>query len=90
MVDEGDSTDSELYAELFNTLGALFESAGRNDEALLSYLKTDLLYGMQSDSHAEALYRLAQLWPKTGDAGKGADAKQRLAKLYPTSPWVKK
>ncbi len=90
MVDGGDSTDSELYAELFNTLGALFEAAGRNDEALLSYLKTDLLYGMQSDSHAEALYRLSQLWPKTGDAGKGADAKQRLAKLYPTSPWVKK
>ncbi|MFN7626925.1 MAG: tetratricopeptide repeat protein, partial [Pirellula sp.] len=90
MVDEGDSTDSELYAELFNTLGALFEAAGRNDEALLSYLKTDLLYGMQSDSHAEALYRLSQLWPKTGDAGKGADAKQRLAKLYPTSPLVKK
>jgi tetratricopeptide (TPR) repeat protein len=90
MVDEGDSSDSELYAELFNTLGALFEASGRNDEALLSYLKTDLLYGMQSEPHAEALYRLSQLWGKMGEASQAADSKQRLAKLYPTSPWVKK
>jgi len=90
MVDEGDSTDSELFAEIFNSLGLLFESAGRTDEAELSYLKTDLLYPMQTEPHAEALYRLAQLWEKTGNGQRAADARQRLGKLYPTSPWVKK
>jgi tetratricopeptide (TPR) repeat protein len=90
MVDEGDSTDSELYAELFNSLGGLFESAGRNDEAELAYLKTHLLYQMQSESHAEALYRLSQLWGKMGNVQRAADAKQQLGKLYPTSPWAKK
>jgi tetratricopeptide (TPR) repeat protein len=90
MVDDGDSTDSELFAEIFNTLGSLFEAAGRNDEALLSYLKTDLLYAMQSEPHAESLYRLSQLWAKMGDVQQAAESKQRLSKLYPTSPWVKK
>ncbi len=90
MVDEGDSTDSELYAELFNSLGALFAAAGRTDEAELSYLKTELLYPMQSDAHAEALYHLSQLWNKMGNPQRAADAKQKLGKLYPTSPWTKK
>jgi tetratricopeptide (TPR) repeat protein len=90
MVDEGDSTDGELFAELFNTLGSLFATAGRNEEAVLSYLKTDQLYGAQSEPHAEALYRLTQLWTKMGSAQKAADAKQKLEKLYPTSPWVRK
>jgi tetratricopeptide (TPR) repeat protein len=90
MVDEGDSTDAELFAELFNTLGTLLASAGRNDEAILSYLKTDLLYGSQSEQHAQALYQLTQLWTKVGDNQRAADSKQKLEKLYPTSPWVKK
>ncbi len=90
IVDEGDSTDSELFSELFNVLGSLFEGAGRLDEAELSYLKTDLLYPMQAEQHAEALYRLSQLWSKTGNAQRAADAKLKLGKLYPTSPWVKK
>jgi len=90
MVDEGDSTDSELYAELFNTLGLMFETAGRIDEAELSYLKTDLLYPMQADAHAEALFHLAKLSTKMGNTQRAADAKQKLGKLYPTSPWTKK
>ena len=67
MVDEGDSTDGELFANIYNTLGSLFAAAGRTDEAVLSYLKTDLLYGSQSEQHAEALYKLVQLWTKLGD-----------------------
>jgi TolA-binding protein len=75
---------------LFNTLGLMFEAAGRNDEAELSYLKTDLLYPMQADAHAESLYHLAKLWAKQGNTQRAADAKQKLGKLYPTSPWTKK
>lgn len=90
MVDEGDSTDGELFAELFNTLGTLLAGAGRDEEAILSYLKTDQLYGSQSEAHAESLYRLSMLWTKLGSTQKAADAKQKLEKLYPTSPWVRK
>jgi tetratricopeptide (TPR) repeat protein len=90
IVDEGDSTDAVLFAELYNALGAIFASQGNDYEAVLSYLKTDLLYSSQSDPHAEALYHLSKLWEKVGEPLKATEAKSRLAKQYPTSPWVKK
>lgn len=90
MVDEGDATDAELFAELFNAIGGIQQGAGNNDEAILAFLKTDLLYASQTEAHAEALYSLSQLWPKIGDNQRAIDAKSRLAKLYPTSPWLKK
>ncbi len=90
MVDEGDSTDAELYSELFNALGGILKGAGNNDEAILAYLKTDLLYANEPDAHAEALYYLSQLWPLIGENQRGTETKSRLAKLYPTTPWLKK
>ncbi|MCU0721814.1 MAG: hypothetical protein MUC83_19035 [Pirellula sp.] len=90
MVDEGDSTDAELFADLYNALGSIHQSQNNHYEAVLSYLKTDLLYSSQAEAHAEALYNLTQLWTKVGEPLQSTDAKSRLAKLYPTSPWVKK
>ena len=90
MVDEGDSTDAELYSELFNALGGIFRAAGNNDEAILAFLKTDLLYASEPDAHAEALYNLSQLWTLIGENQRATETKSRLSKLYPTSPWLKK
>jgi tetratricopeptide (TPR) repeat protein len=90
MVDEGDSSDAEFFAELYNAIGNILFSAGKNEEAVLAFLKTDLLYASEIDAHAEALYWLSQLWPKIGDNQRATETKSRLAKLYPTSPWLKK
>ncbi|MCY2983943.1 MAG: tetratricopeptide repeat protein [Planctomycetota bacterium] len=90
MVDEGDSTDAELFSELFNALGGILRTAGNNDEAILAFLKTDLLYSTEQDAHAEALFNLAQLWSAVGENIRATEAKSRLAKLYPTSPWLNK
>ncbi len=90
MVDEGDSTDAELFSELFNSIGGILKGAGNNDEAILAYLKTDLLYASEPEAHAEALYHLSQLWPLVGENQRGTETRSRLAKLYPTSPWLKK
>ena len=90
MVDEGDSSDAELFSELYNAMGGILQTAGRNEEAILSYLKTDLLYASEIEAHAEALYWLSQLWPKIGENQRATEAKSRLAKLYPTSLWLKK
>ncbi len=49
-----------------------------------------MLYSSQTEPHAEALYNLSKLWEKVGDPLKATDAKSRLAKLYPTSPWLSK
>ncbi len=90
MVDDGDSSDTELFSELFNALGGVLRTAGKNEEAVLAFLKTDLLYSNEPDAHAEALYHLAQLWPLIGENQRATEAKSRLARLYPTSPWLKK
>ena len=90
MVDEGDSTDAELYSELFNALGGIFRAAGNNEEAILAFLKTDLLYASEPDAHAEALYNLSQLWTLIGENQRATETKSRLSKLYQTSPWNKK
>jgi tetratricopeptide (TPR) repeat protein len=90
LVDEGDSSDAELFAALFNSLGSIYASQNNHQEALLSYLKTHLLYSTQADAHAEALYNLAVLWNKLGEPLRAADAKSELAKLYPNSSWAKK
>ena len=90
MVAQGDSTDSVLFAELYNAIGGIFLSQNNDYEALLSYLKIDMMYATQTEPHAEALYHLSKLWEKVGDPLKATDAKARLAKLYPTSPWLGK
>ena len=90
MVDEGDSTDAELFSELFNAQGGILRAAGKNDEAILAFLKTELLYATEVDAHAEALYELSQLWQLVGENQRATETKSRLAKLYPTSPWLKK
>jgi len=90
MVDEGDSTDAELFSELFNAQGGILRAAGNNEEAILAFLKTDLLYATELDAHAEALHELSQLWQLVGENQRATETKSRLAKLYPTSPWLKK
>lgn len=90
MVDQGDSTDAVLYAELYNAIGSIFRAQSNDYEALLSYLKVDMMYSSQADPHAEALYNLSKLWEKVGEPLKATESKSRLAKLYPTSPWLSK
>ena len=90
MVDEGDSSDAELFSELYNAMGGILQASGKNEEAILAFLKTDLLYASEIEAHAEALYWLSQLWPKIGENQRATEAKSRLGKLYPTSLWLKK
>ncbi len=90
MVDENDSNDGEIFADIYNSMGSILTTASRNEEAILAYLKTYLLYQSQPDSHAEALYYLSQLWPKVGENARATEYKARLTKLYPTSTWAKK
>ncbi|MDZ4849289.1 MAG: hypothetical protein SGI77_08340 [Pirellulaceae bacterium] len=89
MVSENDATDSQLFAQIYNALGDAHRQAGQEEEALLAYLHTDLLFTSEPDSHAEALYYLSQLFLKT-DPQRAADAKSRLQSLYTNSAWAKK
>lgn len=90
IVDESDSADAELFSALYNTMGSILQTAGKHEEAILAFLKTDLLYASEVDAHAEALYWLSQLWPKVGENQRATEAKSKLSKLYPTSQWLTK
>ena len=85
-----DSTDQELFARISNARGASYAALGKTNQALLSYLQTDLLFFTDAEAHAEALYHLSKLWPQAGQPARGADAKQRLTNQYSSSPWANK
>jgi len=90
MVDDSDTTDSELFAGIYNALGIAHQKSGKNEEAVLDFLHTDLLFSTNPDLHAEALYHLSQLFGPIGDPQRAADAKSRLQSRYSNSPWAKK
>jgi hypothetical protein len=60
-------------------------------EALLAFLKIDLLAPTYPDVQAEALAKLSKLWIEipNRNAESAANAKERLKNLYPHSPWNK-
>lgn len=78
-----------VQAEAYLRQGDSLRSAGKNKPALLAYLHVDLLFANQSDFHAEALYRLSQLWTAVGHPDRAADASARLQERYPASEWTK-
>lgn len=85
-----DSTDHGLFARINNARGACYQALGKTNQALLSYLQTDLMFFTDGETHAEALYYLTQLWPEAGQPTRAADAKQRLATQYAASAWANK
>ncbi len=90
LIDKYDSTNQELFARIYNAKGACYLSLNKPVQALLNYLKTDLLYFSESEPHAEALYHLKQLFPKVGENAKAADAGSRLLANYASSSWANK
>lgn len=90
LISKHDSSDQALFAAIYNAKGLCYESLGKNKQAILAYLHTDLLFFTASELHAEALYHLSVLWPKEGQQQRGTDARQRLTTNYSTSVWANK
>lgn len=76
-------TDTELAARIYNAQGASYEAGGDNEGAIMAYLHTHLMFATQPDAHAEALKRLADLWPQVGKPERAAEARQELQQRYP-------
>ncbi len=64
LVKKHDSTDQALFARIYNAEGNCYIAMQKPQQALLAFLKTDLLFSGSPELHAEALYQLTQLWPK--------------------------
>jgi len=84
---QADAENLSLQARGNNTLGTALRKAGRNKEALLAFLRVDLLYFQDPSAHAEALSNLAQLWETMHHPERAAEARGTLKSQYPQSPW---
>ncbi len=81
--------DHLLFGKAYNSLGLAYDAAGEPKRAALAYLHTQLLFTSDADTHAEALFRLAQLWPTLSKPDRANNARSILLGRYPNSYWAK-
>lgn len=79
--------NKKLFANLYNCLGAVHEKSGRLKEAARAYLHTELLFATETEAHAEAVYRLAKIWPKLEETDRANDSRDLVKSRYRNSYW---
>lgn len=91
IIDAADPEEKELLSRAYTVLGAAYRGmGGREQDALIQYLTIDLVYNTLPETHAEALFNLAELWAKGGRQDRAREAQQNLKEVYPASPWAAK
>ena len=86
----GDVNDPETLARAHLALGACYRVAKRPKDAVLAYLRVDLLYPVNPDLHAEALFHLSQLLTEVGYPQRAQEAKEKLNSSYAGTRWAAK
>lgn len=84
------SDNKLLFAHLYNALGALHEKSGQLKESRTAYLHTELLFATESEPHAEALFRLANIWLQLDETDRANLARDTLKSRYRNSYWAGK
>ena len=92
IIDSSGPEDTRVQAEAYLRQGDAYAAQGKAKNAALSYLHVDVVPALakESELHAEALYRLNQLWPDLSQPARAAEAAARLQSLYPNSEWAGK
>jgi len=86
-----DPADRDLLARGYAALGDAFRaSPNRSQDAILSFLRVDLIYNSLPDAHAEALYNLAELWTQERNPERSRTCRQALETTYPDSGWTRR
>jgi tetratricopeptide (TPR) repeat protein len=87
-----DPENTQLHAMAFLTLGKCHDKAKNTKEALMNYVKVDVLYFQFAQYHAEALFHLSRLWAAAGidHPDRAKAAAETLKARYPGSPWAAK
>jgi tetratricopeptide (TPR) repeat protein len=84
-----DANNGAVMSRAYNALGTAYVKAGQPKEALLAFLRTDLLYFQESDAHAEALSHLGKLWAEAKRNDRAQEALATLKQRYAGSVWDK-
>lgn len=93
VIDQTTAADTAVQAEAYLRQGDAYAASGANAKAaVMAYLFVDVVPSLarESSKHAEALYRLTQMWPLVGQQGRASEAATRLRDLYPNSDWTTK
>lgn len=78
-----------IQALAHNTLGDCYRAAHRPKDALLAYLKTDILFDKDKEQHPRALAMIEQLFRELKvDEIRADEVHERLKQLYPQSPYL--
>lgn len=83
-----DEEGQRQIARAYAGLGRAFLADDQEQDALIAYLTVDLVHSGDPESHAEALYRLHELWNRGRYPQRASDAGRRLEAAYPTSSWA--
>lgn len=84
-----DVDDREL-AEAYLRLGDCFREQGQDKDALLAYLRVDVLFPQEKLLDAEALFHLTDLWKKAGYKDRSAEAREKLeSDDLKNTPWAR-
>ena len=90
IVAENNSENDRLFAYAYNALGHCYLKSDRLKPASRAFLRTHLLFANDSATHAEALYNLAQIWPKLNHNDRANEMRQALKSRYRNSYWASK
>ena len=85
--------DAAVQAEAYLRQGDAYAAkGGAAKNAILAYLHVDVVPALAKESslHAEALYRLSQMWPQVAKPERASESASRLQQLYPASEWATK
>lgn len=81
--------DGEFLALAYATLGDALRAGGKDQDAIIAFLRVDLVHNTMPDAHAEALFNLVQLWDKMKNPERSRQVRQDLEATYPESRWTR-
>jgi tetratricopeptide (TPR) repeat protein len=85
-----DPVDRRLFAYANNALGNCYLKADQPKDARMAFLQTHLLFSVDADTHAEALFHLARLADSLNEQDIASDARNTLRQRYAGSHWLAK
>ncbi|MBS0261438.1 MAG: tetratricopeptide repeat protein [Planctomycetes bacterium] len=89
VITKAPADDTKVNAEAYLRQGDCLREQGNDKDALLAYLHVDVLFRAEKAMHAEALYRLSQLFEKLGQKPRAEEARELLRSEYDSSEWAK-
>lgn len=89
IINDANPEEKELLSRAYAVLGGTYRAMGGKDQdALIQFLTVDVVYNTLPETHAEALFNLAELWDKGSNPERAREARQNLKSAYPASPWA--